>query len=183
MESEKDLIAGARQFNQDVLAIIYDRYSPGIYRYALRLLGNPGEAEECVSETFSRFLSAISNRGGPKDHLQAYLYRIAHNWINDQFRRQPPPMLPLEPNRVYQDEDNPHSVVLENIELERVRTALRLLTPDQRLVIVLKFLEGWSNREVADALDKPVTAVKSLQHRGVEALRRILTMDGIEHEL
>lgn len=182
METEKDLIVRARHFDQDALAKIYDRYSPGIYRYAMRLLGNPGEAEDCVSETFSRFLSALSNNGGPNEYLQAYLYRIAHNWINDQFRRQPPPMLPLEPYHAILDEDYPHQVVVENIEIEQVRTALRLLTPDQRLVIVLKYMEGWSNNEVANALDKPVTAVKSLQHRGVEALRRILLTDGIENE-
>lgn len=183
METEKELIAGALQFDQIVLAEIYDRYSPGIYRYAIRLLGHPQEAEECVSETFSRFLNAVSNRGGPKDHLQAYLYRIAHNWINDQFRRQPPPMLPLEQNRLSQDEDNPHTLVQEKIETERIRTALRLLTPDQRIVIILKFLEGWSNTEVAAALDKPISAVKSLQHRGLEALRRILIVDGKGYEL
>lgn len=183
METEKDLITRARQFDQIVLAEIYDQYSAGIYRYAVRLLGNSLEAEECVSETFSRFLNALRNGGGPEDHLQAYLYRIAHNWINDQFRRQPPPGLPLEPNRLSQDEDNPHNTVQEKIEVERVRIALRLLTPDQRIVIILKFHEGWTNKEVADALKKPISAVKSLQHRGLKTLRRILITDGIENAL
>lgn len=183
METEKDLIAGARQFDEDVLSVIYDRYSPGIYRYAFRILGDQGEAEECVSETFKRFLNALSNRGGPKDHLQAYLYRIAHNWINDLFRRESPPMLPLAPARLSQLTDNPHTIVQENIEIESVRRALRLLTPDQRLVIMLKFHEGMTNKDVAKILNKPVTAVKSLQHRGLEALRRILNAYGNEHEL
>jgi RNA polymerase sigma-70 factor (ECF subfamily) len=48
------------------------------------------------------------------------------------------------------------------------------LTPDQRQVVILKFLEGWSNAEVAETLNKPVGAVKSLQHRALGALRRIL---------
>jgi RNA polymerase sigma-70 factor, ECF subfamily len=182
VDTEKDLIERARKFDQEGLAEIYDRYSPGIYRYAVRLLGNQAEAEECVSETFYRFLHALSNMGGPKDHLQAYLYRISHNWINDQFRRQPPPPLELEPDRYVNEDDNPHSLVEEEIERQRVRNAMRLLTPDQRMVIVLKFFEGWSNNEIANTIEKPITAVKSLQHRGLEALRRMLVMDGDEND-
>jgi RNA polymerase sigma-70 factor (ECF subfamily) len=48
------------------------------------------------------------------------------------------------------------------------------LTPDQRQVIVLKYLEGWENDAVAGYLSKPVGAIKALQHRALDALRRIL---------
>ena len=60
-------------------------------------------------------------------------------------------------------------------EQRAVRQALWRLTPDQRQVIVLKFFQGVSNDEAAAALDKPVGAVKSLQHRALDALRRMLT--------
>jgi RNA polymerase sigma-70 factor, ECF subfamily len=49
-----------------------------------------------------------------------------------------------------------------------------LLTPDQRQAIILKYLEDWENNAIAQAMNKPVGAVKALQHRGLEALRRIL---------
>ncbi len=53
------------------------------------------------------------------------------------------------------------------------------LTPEQREVVVLKFLEGWENAEVAALLGKPVGAVKALQHRALEALRRqVIPRDG-----
>jgi RNA polymerase sigma-70 factor (ECF subfamily) len=60
-------------------------------------------------------------------------------------------------------------------ERRMARQALWRLTPDQRQVIVLKYYQGLSNEEVAAALDKPVGAVKSLQHRALDALRRMLT--------
>ena len=59
---------------------------------------------------------------------------------------------------------------------ERIRRALQELTPDQRRVITLKFFEGYSNLEVAELLNKPVGAVKSLQHRGLAAMQRQLEL-------
>jgi len=57
---------------------------------------------------------------------------------------------------------------------EQARAALANLTAEQRLVIVLHFIEGWDQASIATALQKPLTAVKALQHRGLQALRRML---------
>ena len=54
-----------------------------------------------------------------------------------------------------------------------LKIVVRVLN-EQRQVIVLKYLEDWTNEEIALALDKPVGAVKSLQHRALAALQRIL---------
>jgi len=174
MISEKQLIARAKAFDREILAEIYDRYSPGLYRYAVRQLTDEIQAEECVAETFRRYLQILRSGGGPKEHLQAYLYRIARNWITDQFRRQPP--IPLDPEIPVVDESlsDPRSIVDQNLLRERVRWALMHLTPDQRQVIMLKFISGWKNAEVAASINKPVGAVKSLQHRALNALRRLL---------
>lgn len=161
------------------LAEIYDRYSPGLYAYSLRLLGNENIAEDCVAETFSRFLKRLRAGQGPDLHLQAYLYRVAHNWITDQYRRQPPVPLELSDELsetlVAEEEARPEVQVHRRMEQERVRSALRLLTPDQRQVIVLRFIEGWGNEQVAAAVEKPVSAVKALQHRALAALRKWLS--------
>jgi RNA polymerase sigma-70 factor (ECF subfamily) len=174
MASEKQLLKRARKYDQQTLAEIYDRYSPGIFRYAVRLLKDGEQAENCVSETFRRFLSALQRGGGPKDHLQAYLYRIAHNWVTDQYRRQSP--LPLDADFAVDPDPkvDPRSASGDIIFQEQVRSALMELTPDQRQVIVLKFLEDWSNVDVAEVMGKSVGAVKSLQHRGLAALRSLL---------
>jgi RNA polymerase sigma-70 factor (ECF subfamily) len=177
MTSEQQLIERAKAFDREVLAEIYDRYSPGLYRYAVRQLSDDIQAEECVADTFSRFLQILRGGGGPREHLQAYLYRIARNWITDQYRRQPP--LPLDPEIpvIDQSSADPQFVVDQYFQQERVRRALMRLTPDQRQVIMLKFIEGWKNAEVAASINKPVGAVKSLQHRALNALRRLLLDD------
>lgn len=174
MSDETLLLERARRFEEQALEEIYNDHSPGIYRYAMRLLGDQDLAEESVAETFSRFLIALKNEGGPRENLRAYLYRVAHNWITDYYRRQPPPTVALNPDLTDGQENDPEQTLVENIEAQAVRQALRYLTPGQQQVIVLKFLEGWRNDQIAKAMDMPVGAVKSLQHRGLKSLKRIL---------
>ena len=172
-ESEHTLLQKARAFDLDALAVIYDRYSPGVYRYALRLLGDPALAEDCTAETFKRFLLALRGGGGPQDHLQAYLFRIAHNWITDQYRRQPPALQALD-DEMESRQPAADDAVFESIRQAQVRAAVACLTPEQRQVVALKFVEGWDNQSIASALEKPLSAVKALQHRALASLRRML---------
>ena len=188
MEKAHQLSQLARQFDEKALVEIYDTFSPGIYRYSMRLLGDAHLAEECTSETFYRFLKALHNGNGPTDYLQAYLYRVAHNWISDHYQNSPQissiesevfdetTTNPLVGNS--QVQTDPLEAAAHSIESQRVRKALTQLAPEQRQVIVLKYLEGWSNQQVAQALDKPVGAVKSLQHRAIETLRRLIVKNG-----
>jgi RNA polymerase sigma-70 factor (ECF subfamily) len=173
MDEDPQLLERARQFDQQALAEIYDRFSPAIYAYAMRLSGDSELAEECAAETFSRLLRALQNGGGPQQHLRAYLYRVAHNWMTDRFRRDPQ-HAPLDPNLRASQDSEPHIAAADEIERQQVRAALALLTPDQRQVIALKYLQELDHDEIAAALGKPVGAVKALQHRALAALRRIL---------
>jgi RNA polymerase sigma-70 factor (ECF subfamily) len=174
--SDTELLELAQQFDQPALAQIYDSYSPELYRYAMRRLSDQILAEECVAETFSRLLQALQARRGPESYLQAYLYRMAHNWIVDHYRQEP--LQPVELTEEHCDENaDPEEDTSRNMRQERLRMALRKLTPDQQQVIALKFLEGWENEEIARSLKKPVGAVKSLQHRALASLQKILNRE------
>ena len=153
---------------------IYEEHSPGIFRYAIRLLGDKDTAEECVSETFSRYLQAIRKGGGPNENVRAYLYRIAHNWITDYFRKQPLPEVSLEIEGQVEPGSNPAMKVSEAMERERVRTALLRLPSEQQQIIQLRFLENWSHEEVAQVLGKTADATRSMQYRAIGSLRRML---------
>ena len=173
-EDDRDLRERVQALDSQALGELYDRYSPLLYLYSVRLLRTADLAEECVAETFSRLLQALKNGHGPREHLRAYLYRIAHNWITDRWRRAPPPMLCFDDQCMAQEGQDPEFATLLQLEREQVRRALASLTPDQRQVLVLKYVQDLENDEIAIVLDKPVGAVKSLQHRGLAALRRAL---------
>ena len=180
-KSEEQWLQGARELDEEALASIYDAFSTALYRYAYRLLGEQEVAEDIVAETFYRFLRSIGAGGGPENHLKAYLYRVAHNLIVDRFRRNAPLELSLEHHTkdMHSRIENPEKQVESYHEQIEMRRNLWKLTSDQRQVIFLKYFEGMSNQEVAEVLGKPVGAVKSLQHRGLNALRRLLASNEI----
>ena len=175
METSKSLLKQIRQWDEDALVRAYDQYAPAVYRYAYRLTGHTETAQEIVSDTFYRLLVALKNGGGPEQHLSAWLYRVAHNLIVDFYRRQP------EQEQATLDEapdvavpDMHEERIVRREETERVRDALWLLTPLQRQIVALRFLEGLSNKEVAQSVGRTVGAVRALQHRALNSLRRAL---------
>lgn len=171
---DQALLERIKRFDAQALEEVFDNFSPGIYRYAYRLLGDEELARECMSETFSRFLSALQRHSGPDAYLQAYLYRIAHNWVTDYYRSKTPPAMALDENIPAGQRDDPNENLTTQLSTQQLRQAIMLLTPEQRQAIVLKYLEEWENDAIAVAMNKPVGAVKALQHRGLEALRRIM---------
>lgn len=172
MPEEQELLQRASQFDTKALAEIYDTHSPGMYRYSMRLLGDVTLAEDCVAEAFARFLKSLQERRGPREHLQAYLYRIAHNWIVDFYRKQDETSELSDALR--SEADVPEEEAAKHVRQTQVRKAIHKLTPEQQQVISLKYLEEWSNEEIARALKKPVGAVKSIQHRALKSLQRLL---------
>jgi RNA polymerase sigma-70 factor, ECF subfamily len=179
---EQDLLNRARMFDKQALAVIYDRYNQGLFAYAMRLVGDRCQAEDIVSETFSRFLKALHAGQGPEAYLQAYLYRVAHNCVVDLYRRQPAAPVVLSDELQDERERQPEAQADDLYEKDQVRMALRMLTPEQRQVILLRFYEDWENEEVSAAVQKPVGAVRALQHRAIGALRRWLLKDYHEEE-
>jgi RNA polymerase sigma-70 factor (ECF subfamily) len=167
-------IAGARECDSTVLAEIYDALSPELYRYAYRLLGQREAAEDALAETFLRFLRIVHSGGGPSQHVRAYLYRILHNLAMDSHRRGFPGHDSLDAAPITAENMDPLHSAAEIISAEQARSAVWRLTPGQRQVILLRYFQGLGSEEIARVVDKPVGAVKALQHRALNALRRIM---------
>jgi len=175
LNDEERLLREARRWNEAALEEIYDRFYPGLYRYAVYLLGDGETAEECVADVFARFLDILRRGKGPKRNLKAYLYRMVHNWAYERFRRRKTVSLddlPVEALRVSQESMD--AALDRRWQAERLRQALHRLPPRQAQVLMLRFLEGFSHADIAEAMGISVGAVKALQHRGVENLKRLL---------
>ncbi len=174
MNIETTILTESKPLSREAIIELYDRHSPGIYRYAYRLLGNQDIAEECVAETFSRFLHAVKAGRGPRENVQAYLYRMAHNWVTDQYRRQPQQSLEMDLEEHADHSSNPSTLVHRSLERERVRKAIQQLPYEQQRVIEMRFLDDLPHEDVARVLGKSIEATRALQHRALTALRQML---------
>jgi RNA polymerase sigma-70 factor, ECF subfamily len=145
-----------------------------IYRFAYRRLGDQEAAQSIASDAFYRLLVAFQNGNEPRDGVLLWLYRTAHNLVIDVYRQSSKQTLPLDETLLSDKDPSAEEALVAQHEQELVRTGLRLLTPEQQQVLELKFMEGLKNEEVAEMMQISVGAVKSLQHRALASLARIL---------
>lgn len=128
-----------------------------------------------AAEVFVEAARRVRGFSGTSGAFAGWLFTIARHDLVDRGRaarrRTVEPV--ADPPDLEQAPD-PAEQVLERLDADRVRSALVRLTEDQREVLLLKFAAGLSNEETAAAVGKPLGAVKSLQHRGLAALRRAL---------
>lgn len=177
MVEEQALLRGARELDEPALSAIFETYYPLLYRYIYHNLRHGATAEDLTAEVFSRMLEQFGKGRGPEQHLQAWLYRVAHNLVVDHARRQVHrDHDPLDEGMVSTEQDV-ETEVHAAIRREQAARALQRLTQMQRAVIILKYLEGYTNDEVAPMLELSVGAVKALQHRGLASMRRYLARD------
>ena len=174
MNIDTTYLTETNSLDRKAIVDLYDQHSSGIFRYAYRLLGSQDMAEECVAETFSRFLHAVKAGKGPSENVQAYLYRMAHNWATDQYRRQPQPSLEIDLEQHADHGSNPSTLVHHRLERERVRKAIQQLPYEQQRVIELRFLDELPHEDVARTLGKSIEATRALQYRALTALRQML---------
>ena len=176
IESDVDLLNAARAMDKEALAQIFDRYAEPLYRYALRMSGDPNLSDQIVGDVFSKLLEKFSSGAGPRSTLRSYLYETVYHRMIDEARaaRRKAPLEVAEwipPDR----QDGRHSLEEHVLYNQAVHAIRHHLTPDQRHVISLRFLEGFSLNETADITGKKVEHVKVIQSRGMAALRRALT--------
>ncbi len=162
-----------RQFDKEILIKLYDENNEALYRYAYRYLSDQDLAEECVSEVFTRYLQFFRDGRKLKGNKTAYLYRIAHNWVVDYYRkRKPEENIGEDP--IPDQMNNPEMQISKDQIHEKLRSALLKLPEEQRRVIELHILEDWSHEEIAEQLGKTVEASRALQYRGLKRLRDTL---------
>lgn len=171
--NEIELLQKAQKYDIRTLAWVYDNYSPAIYRYAYRLLGSDQNAEDCVADTFLKLLVALDKGKGPKDNLKAYLFRSAHNWVVDYYRRKSTNESELKDEHPDHVEDVETSTETR-LRIEQTMKSMNKLTREQREALHLRYGEGFPNEMIAIIMKKPSGAIKSLLHRGTAALRRDL---------
>jgi len=161
---------------REAMGILFDRHHERIFRYLWMRLSSFHQAEDLTGEVFARMVASLPRYQERELPFQAWLYRIAHNLLVDQYRKTNGSKLVSldEVKDVPVEEHNPASSVEDRLLVEEVRGAIERLDADQKDVIVLRFLVGLPISEVAVILERTIPTIKALQHRGLRALRVVL---------
>jgi len=173
--TERELIENCQQGDRDSFRALFEAHKDKVYSIALRYSGDSAIAMDIAQETFLKLFSAIRDFRGEAS-FESWLYRMVVNSCLDQKRRKRR-LLPLMDAFVDALRASGESVLhkLLRAELsERVQAAVRTLPDEQRMVVVLRYTQGLSYEEIADALGCSTGTVASRLNRAHKVLERRL---------
>lgn len=178
-EGFEDVLAAAQVGAGWALERLWTAYAGSVTGY-LRLQGAV-EPDDLTSEVFVGAFRSITSFSGDEAAFRSWLFTIAHRRLLDGRRSaaRRPTMAELDDDHAPPSVPAPDAEVLHHLATERVRSLCERLVPDQRDVLLLRLVGGFTVEEVAVAVGKSPGAVKALQRRGLAALRKILEREGV----
>jgi RNA polymerase sigma-70 factor (ECF subfamily) len=168
------LVKKAQKGNDKAFSIVFQQYEQEIYRIAFVYVKNQSDALDVVQETAYRSFKSIKNLNEPK-YFKSWLIRIAISCAIDLLRKQKN-VVQMKP----EFEELISGDVNEDIDLEMtVRDLIDRLNEDEKGVIILRFYEGLTIKEVSETLDIPLGTAKTILYRALNKLRKDLKGDGV----
>jgi RNA polymerase sigma-70 factor, ECF subfamily len=158
---------------------LYDRFAGRLYGLGLRLLGDPGLAEELVQETFVRLWQTAGRYDSDRGSVSSFVFTIARRLAVDLWRRpssRPFTELEVDPS-LDRDPDDAVDQLLVGLQ---VRDALNSLPDGQREVLELLYLQDLTQRQVADRVGVPLGTVKTRAFYGLRALKEALAARDVD---
>lgn len=173
LRSERSLIRFSQRGDRDAFGLLYETYLQRIYRYVYFRVFDRELAEDIASLVFLKAWEHLDSFEGGQVPFAKWLYRVAHNTVIDYYRTRKPvsALENVHPLRVSYSDGVDEKIDISIFSSHLVE-ALNELTDAQREVLILKFIEGLTNKEIADRIEKGLGAVRALQMRGLRKLAR-----------
>ena len=168
-------LAAARTGADWAWAEIYRDLAPSVLGY-FRAHGAT-DPEDLTSEVFVSMVRNIASFEGDEDQFRSWVFVIVHRRLQDERRRHVRrPVAPMETQRLDRtSEVDVEAEAIEAVSTAQVRETFAQLSDDQRDVLTMRIIADLSLEDTALVLGKTVGAVKSLQHRGLAAVAKILS--------
>ena len=175
-----DIIRRAKNGDAEAFGVLYQEYYTPVYRYVyFRCRFGEDAPEDITQDVFLKAYTSFDAYSYTGTSPLAYLYTIAKNLLIDRGRKKRIPLVHIDEDddvleQIPDGEENANEQMMRREEAQALRDKIQLLSPDQHDVILLRFIDGLSTKEVADALGKNEPAVRKLQSKGLRSLREIL---------
>lgn len=174
MVGETELLEQARKGNRQALNQLVSSHWQLLYRFIFYKVRHKEEAEELTQETLLKavvYLPKFEDRGIP---FRSFVMRIAANLVTDHWRKKARggDALPLAEAVMLSNEAGPDELAILEERRAIVHQAIETLPEEQKKVIQLRLLEGKSIKEAADLMKKTEGALKMLQQRAMQNIRK-----------
>jgi len=163
--------------DSDSFAQIYDVYVEKMYRFVYFKIGNKQESEDITSELFLKLWKYLTDRDGKNkiDSLNGLIYQMARNLVIDHYRTKAKKQeCSIEQINHIPDERDLEDATHVAIESERLLKHIRKLKQEYQEVVLLKYIEGLSTKEISLATGKKKTAIRVTIHRAMKVLQKML---------
>ncbi len=172
--SDRELIEACRRGEREAFRALFEMHRDRVYSIALRFSGEPAVAMDIAQDTFLKLFSSIRDFRGDAS-FDTWVYRLVVNCCLDHKRRSRR-LIPLADEflATLQTSGDSLAAMLQAEMQDRVRSAVDRLTPDLRIAIVLRYTEGLSYDEIADAMGCSPGTVASRLNRAHKMLERRL---------
>lgn len=145
-----------------------------LYQFVYYKVQNREEAEDVTQETYYKAISYMQKNNVDMDRLSGFLRTISLNIIRDRWRKNKRRGTEINLEDINSQETAVDDCTDHFAQRQLIEDALNMLTEDQRTVIELRILKGYSVADTAKQMDKKETAVRVLQHRALKNLTKIL---------
>lgn len=164
------LVEKAKQGDRDAFGTLYQKYLDGIYRYVYFRVGKREIAEDITATVFAKAWEKLSSYIRVDGSLKAWLYTIAHNLVIDYYREKKEYV--GIPEHVEDGKESIESAVAKKVQVEQILEKVRQLPEEQQQVLLLRFVEDMSHKEISYVLGKREDAVRAQVSRALKALRK-----------
>lgn len=174
-QTEAEMIEACKQGDREAFRDLFEAHKDRVYTIAFHYSGNEAMARDVSQQVFLKLFTTI-NQFREDSHFTTWLYRIVANACTDEHRKRRR-FVPFSPEievRHMTEQGSQESRFHRREVAESVRGAISELTPKLRLPILLKYVEGLSYDEIAQALDLSIGTISSRLNRGHKILARKL---------
>ena len=167
-EHTRHIVRAAKNGDREAMRELYVRHAARVHAYVARIVWDEHEAEDVTQQVFTRLMGSIAKYEQRSVPFSSWLLRITHNMAIDHIRRRR--AVPCEDTFAVDEGHEEHGAALSLT----LRDALAELPEEQREVVVLRHVAGWSPGEIAAHLGKSEDSIHGLHHRGRRALQQEL---------
>lgn len=178
MEEDIKCIHEVLSGNKQAFELIINKYKNPLYATILRMTKNPHDAQDLVQESFIKVYKQLEKYNATGS-FSSWLYRVAINHCMDEFRstRYKTKQVEIAEGKVVMT-DHPEIIFMKKEKSRQLERLVATLPEDERIIILLRYVNELSYQEISELVDKPLSTVRNKLHRAKKKMRETVKREG-----